>query len=151
MDNDGHLIGLSFAQDLTDEWFAPFERAIAAPAPVVRDTHAGLSRHVATGDLAVAEALDEAGLTMPARNASGLVAVTAVGASLELETARRRGEVPGASLLCFDRLTSWFAPVTAWPSTAGRQRSPPAAPPGSIPSAPPTTRSSPAGSVGSSS
>jgi 3-oxoacyl-(acyl-carrier-protein) synthase len=111
-DSKAHLAGLlagqSLARRLTEPWFAPFDTAIGVP--IGSPPAPGASqppRHVAFADLAIAEALAEAGLTDAERAHTHLITSTAIAASVELETAFRDGRSLPAGSFGFDLVTDW--------------------------------------------
>lgn len=109
-DSKAHAAGLaagrSFARSLTGGWWAPFRRAVVAPLARFGAADDPLPRHVEAGSRAVAEALDEAGLSSTERAAAGVVAATAIAASVELEATFRTGGRPRAEAFGFDILTA---------------------------------------------
>lgn len=109
-DSKAHLAGLlagrSFAQDLTGDWYAPFAKAIgAAVSWAVPDD--GCPRHVAYADLAIGEALAEAGLDDAERATMPVITSTAIAASVEIETAFRDGRALPTGSFGFDLITEW--------------------------------------------
>ncbi|WP_165401550.1 beta-ketoacyl-[acyl-carrier-protein] synthase family protein [Herbihabitans rhizosphaerae] len=100
----GLLAGRSAARELTEDWFAPFAKSIGAPVDSVTPA-AGLPRHVAYADLAITEALAEAGLDAEELAGTHLVTSTAIGASVELETAFRDASVIPPGWFGFDLVT----------------------------------------------
>jgi 3-oxoacyl-(acyl-carrier-protein) synthase len=109
-DSKAHLAGLlagrSLARTLTEPWFAPFESAIGAAVTCVPEPLQA-PRHVAYADLAIGEALAEAGLDAGERAGTHLVTSTAIGASYELETAFRDGRTLPSGSFGFDLVADW--------------------------------------------
>lgn len=107
-DSKAHVAGLfagrSMATALTADWYAPFAKAIGAPVACEVPDDAG-PRHVAYADLAVAEALAEAGLDAAELADTSVVTSTAIGASVELEQAYRDGQALPPGSFGFDLLT----------------------------------------------
>ncbi|HEY0640405.1 MAG TPA: beta-ketoacyl-[acyl-carrier-protein] synthase family protein [Pseudonocardiaceae bacterium] len=105
----GLLAGRSMARRLTEPWFAPFAHATGAPAAVPAGLVdvPGLPNHVAFADLAIAEALAESGLDERERAGTHVVTSTAIGASVELETAFRDGGTVPPGQFGFDLVTDW--------------------------------------------
>lgn len=106
-DSKAHLAGLlsgrSLARNLTDDWYTPFAKAVGVP--VTCDVPDDVPRHVAYADLAISEAIAEASLDGAERAGTSIVTSTAIGASVELESAYRDGrELPPGSF-AFDLLT----------------------------------------------
>lgn len=106
-DSKAHLAGLlsgrSLARNLTDDWYTPFAKAVGVP--VTCDVPDDVPRHVAYADLAISEAIAEAGLDSAERAGTSIVTSTAIGASVELESAYRDGrELPPGSF-GFDLVT----------------------------------------------
>ena len=107
-DSKAHLAGLlagrSLARELTGDWYAPFARAIGVPisddVPI-----GGGPRHVAYADLAIGEALAEAGLDRAERAGLPVVTSTAIAASVELESAFRDGSTLPSGTFGFDLVT----------------------------------------------
>lgn len=100
----GLLAGRSLATDLIDDWYAPFAKAIGVSVTCdVPDD--GQPRHVAYADLAVAEALAEADLGTAELASTAVVTSTAIGASVELETAFRDGRELAPGAFGFDLVT----------------------------------------------
>ncbi len=105
----GLLAGRSLGRRLTDEWFAPFASAIGASVPASVVLPDDVPRHVGYADLAIAEALAESGLDAAERAATRLVTSTAIGASVELETAFRRSAPVPPGWFGFDLVTAHAA------------------------------------------
>lgn len=109
-DSKAHLAGLlagrSLATRLTEAWFAPFSSAVGVPVTCVPESPYP-ARHVAFADLAIAEALAEAGLDRRERADTHVVTSTAIAASIELETAFRDGRVLPPGSFGFDLVTDW--------------------------------------------
>lgn len=109
-DSKAHLAGLmagrSMTQRLTGPLFEPFEKAIGAPVTCAVESTAP-QRHVAFADLAIAEAMAEAGLDDRERAGTHLVTSTAIGASVELEAAFRDGGALPPESFGFDLVTGW--------------------------------------------
>lgn len=107
-DSKAHLAGLlagrSLARNLTGEWYAPFAKAIGVPVDCALPAGAG-PRHVAYADLAIGEALAEAGLDDRERADTSVVTSTAIGASVEIESAFRDGGTLPAGAFGFDLVT----------------------------------------------
>lgn len=112
-DSKAHLAGLmagrSLARTLTEPWFGSFAKPIGAAVGDLgeRATEEELPRHVAFADLAIAEALAESGLDAGERATTRVVTSTAIGASIELETAFRTGARMPAGRFGFDLVTDW--------------------------------------------
>lgn len=107
-DSKAHLAGLlagrSLARDLQGDWYAPFAKAIGTP--ITFDIPAvSQFRHVAYADLAIREALAEAGLDSAERAQTPIVTSTAIAASVELECAFRDGSAPTPRAFGFDLVT----------------------------------------------
>lgn len=107
-DSKAHLAGLlagrSLARELAGDWYAPFAKAIGVP--VSSDVPVGGGpRHVAYAGLAIGEALAEAGLDPEERAGMPVVTSTAIGASVELESAFRDGSTLPSGAFGFDLLT----------------------------------------------
>lgn len=100
----GLLAGRSLATHLTGDWYAPFTRAVGAPVTSV-PVPTGRPRHIAYADLAIAEALAEAGLDAGERAATNVVTSTAIAASVELENAFRDGSALAPGSFGFDHVT----------------------------------------------
>ncbi|HSV66815.1 MAG TPA: beta-ketoacyl synthase N-terminal-like domain-containing protein [Mycobacteriales bacterium] len=109
-DSKAHLAGLlagrSLAQELTEPWFNPFDRAVGVPVQCVPAVP-NMPRHVAFADLAIAEALAESGLDERERAETLLLTSTAIGASVELEEAYRSGAALPPGSFGFDLITDW--------------------------------------------
>lgn len=109
-DSKAHLAGLlagrSLARNLTEPWYAPFEKAVGAAVTSVPQ-HPGSPRHVTYADLAIAEALAESGLDDRQRADTALVTSTAIAASVELETAFRDRTPLPTGWFGFDLVTDW--------------------------------------------
>ncbi|MGH4025968.1 MAG: beta-ketoacyl-[acyl-carrier-protein] synthase family protein [Pseudonocardiaceae bacterium] len=109
-DSKAHLAGLlagrSLARELTDPWYAPFDKTVGAAVTSVPES-ADSPRHVAFADLAIAEALAESGLDDQERAGTPVVTSTAIAASVELERAFRDGSALSAGWFGFDLVTDW--------------------------------------------
>lgn len=107
-DSKAHLAGLlggrSFATTLTGDWYTPFDKAIGVPV-VCQVPDDGQPRHVAYADMAIEEALAEAGLDRDELDRTAVVSSTAIGASVELESAYRAGSPTPAGWFGFDLVT----------------------------------------------
>jgi 3-oxoacyl-(acyl-carrier-protein) synthase len=113
-DSKAHLAGLlagrSLARHLTGPGYAPFDRAIGVPVTcAVPDDSVvdGRGRHVAFADLAIGEALAEAGLDAADLATTPVVTSTAIAASVEIEDAFRDGRRLPAGSFGFDLVTEW--------------------------------------------
>ena len=108
-DSKAHLAGLlagrSLARDLSGDWYAPFAKAVGVPVtcelPATDEP-----RHTAYADLAVGEALAEAGLDPAERATTAVVTSTAIAASVEIESAYRDGDELPAGSFGFDLVTA---------------------------------------------
>lgn len=100
----GLLAGNSLAMRLTEPWFDPFASAVGVPVRDFPDVP-GLPKHVGFADSAIAEALAEAGLDAAQRASTNVVSSTAIGASVELETAFRDGSRLPPGTFGFDLVT----------------------------------------------
>ncbi len=109
-DSKAHLAGLlagrSLARDLTEPWYAPFDKAVGAAVTSVPESPES-PRHVAFADLAIAEALAESGLDDRELAETPVVTSTAIAASVELERAFRDGTTLPAGWFGFDLVTDW--------------------------------------------
>jgi 3-oxoacyl-(acyl-carrier-protein) synthase len=107
-DSKAHLAGLlagrSLAQHLAGDWYAPFAKAIGVPINYDVPGDGGAC-HVAYADLAISEALAEAGLDSAERASTPVVTSTAIAASLELESAFRDGSTLPSGAFGFDLLS----------------------------------------------
>lgn len=107
-DSKAHLAGLlagrSLARELAGDWYAPFAKAIGVPVGCAVPAD-GVARHVAYADLAIGEALAEAGLDAAERADTSVVTSTAIGASVEIESAFRDGSTLPTGAFGFDLLT----------------------------------------------
>jgi 3-oxoacyl-(acyl-carrier-protein) synthase len=100
----GLLAGRSLATRLTEPWFSSFASAVGVPVRDFPDVP-GLPKHVGFADSAIAEALAESGLDAAERLSTNVVTSTAIGASVELESAFRDGSRLPAGSFGFDLVT----------------------------------------------
>jgi 3-oxoacyl-(acyl-carrier-protein) synthase len=107
-DSKAHLAGLlagrSLARNLVGEWYEPFAKAVGAPVSCDVPIESA-PRHVAYADLAIGEALAEAGLDPAELDGTSIVTSTAIAASVELESAYRDGSALPSGAFGFDLLT----------------------------------------------
>jgi 3-oxoacyl-(acyl-carrier-protein) synthase len=107
-DSKAHLAGLlagrSLARELTGDWYAPFAGAVGVPVTCAVPGDGG-PRHVDYADLAIGEALAEAGLDDAERATTPVVTSTAIAASVEIEAAFRDGRRLPAGSFGFDLVT----------------------------------------------
>jgi 3-oxoacyl-(acyl-carrier-protein) synthase len=100
----GLLAGRSLALELSGDWYAPFARAVGVPIDYHVPSDGG-PRHVAYADIAIGEALAEAGLDAAELASTPVVTSTAIAASVELESAFRDGSMLPSGAFGFDLLT----------------------------------------------